>query len=231
MQHKILIVDDDPAARYGLKRALAALSCEIVEAEDGEAALRVIARDNPDLLICDISNAEDGRVDAGRASDRARRRAARGYDHRLWVRADRRGGDEGGRYDYLSKPYDVDELRCSVENVLETVRLRRENETLRNEIRQHSGFGLLIGRGRAMQKVCDLIGKVAGTDATVLITGESGTGKELVARAIHEQSGRNARPFVAVNAAALPTELIESEMFGHERGAFTGATARRRGQV
>ena len=121
-------------------------------------------------------------------------------------------------------------LRCLVENVLETVRLRRENETLRNEIRQQSGFGLLIGHSRAMEGVYDLIGKVAMTDAGVLIGGESGTGKELVARAIHEQSGRKARPFVAVNAAALPTELIESELFGHERGAFTGATARRQGK-
>ena len=230
MQHKILIVDDDPAARYGLKRALAALSCEIVEAADGEAALRVIARDNPDLLICDIQMPKmDGLTLVEHLTEQGDARpvvmiTAYGSE-RIAVEA-----MKAGAYDYLSKPYDVDELRCSVENVLETVRLRRENETLRNEIRQHSGFGLLIGRGRAMQKVCDLIGKVAGTDATVLITGESGTGKELVARAIHEQSGRNARPFVAVNAAALPTELIESEMFGHERGAFTGATARRRGK-
>ena len=230
MQHKILIVDDDPAARYGLKRALDALSCDIVEAEDGEVACSVIATDNPDLLICDIQMPKmDGLSLVKHLAEQGDRRpviviTAYGSE-RVAVEA-----MKAGAYDYLSKPYDIDELRCSVENVLETVRLRRENRALRNEIWQRSGFGLLIGRGRAMQKVCDLIDKVAGTDATVLIAGESGTGKELVARAIHEQSGRTARPFVAVNAAALPTELIESEMFGHERGAFTGATARRQGK-
>lgn len=230
MQHKILIVDDDPAARYGLKRALDALACDIVEAEDGEAACAVIATDDPDLLICDIQMPKmDGLTLVKHLTERGDRRpviviTAYGSE-RIAVEA-----MKAGAYDYLSKPYDIDELRCSVENVLETVRLRRENRALRNEIWQRSGFGLLIGRSRAMQKVCDLIDKVAGTDATVLITGESGTGKELVARAIHEQSGRTARPFVAVNAAALPTELIESEMFGHERGAFTGATARRQGK-
>ena len=137
---------------------------------------------------------------------------------------------KAGAYDYVSKPYDVDELRCLVQNALETVRLRRENETLRGEIRRHAGFGLLIGRSRTMEAVYDMIGKVAGSDAAVLVHGESGTGKELVARAIHDQSARKARPFVAVNAAALPTELIESELFGHEKGAFTGAASRREGK-
>lgn len=230
MQYKILVVDDDPAARYGLKRALAALGCEIVEAEDGEAALAAVAQSNPDLLICDIQMPKmDGMTLVKRLADQGDARpvvviTAYGSE-RIAVEA-----MKAGAYDYLSKPYDVDELRCLVENVLETVRLRRENETLRNEIRQQSGFGLLIGRSRAMEGVYDLIGKVAATDAGLLINGESGTGKELVARAVHEQSGRKAWPFVAVNAAALPTELIESELFGHERGAFTGATARRQGK-
>ena len=230
MQYKILIVDDDPAARYGLKRALTALGCEIIEAEDGVAALAAVAQSNPDLLICDIQMPKmDGLTLVKRLADQGDARpviviTAYGSE-RIAVEA-----MKAGAYDYLSKPYDVDELRCLVENVLETVRLRRENETLRNALRQQSGFGLLIGRSRAMEGVYDLIGKVAMTDAGVLIGGESGTGKELVARAIHEQSGRKARPFVAVNAAALPTELIESELFGHERGAFTGATARRQGK-
>ena len=195
MQYKILIVDDDPAARYGLKRALAALGCEIVEAEDGEAALAVVAQSNPDLLICDIQMPKmDGLTLVKRLTDEGDARpviviTAYGSE-RVAVEA-----MKAGAYDYLSKPYDVDELRCLVENVLETVRLRRENETLRNEIRQQSGFGLLIGRSRAMEGVYDLIGKVAMTDAGVLISGESGTGKELVARAIHEQSGRKGAAF------------------------------------
>ncbi len=230
MRHKILVVDDDPAARHGLKRALAALSFEIVEAGDGAAALEEIARSRPDLLICDIQMPKmDGLTLVKRLGDQGSAppvivMTAYGSE-RIAVEA-----MKAGAYDYVSKPYDVDELRCLVQNALETVRLRRENETLRNEIRRQSGFGLMIGRSRAMDGVYDMIGKVAGTDAAVLVHGESGTGKELVARAIHEQSGRKERPFIAVNAAALPTELIESELFGHEKGAFTGAAARRQGK-
>ena len=230
MRHKILVVDDDPAARHGLKRALAALSFEIVEAGDGAAALEEIARSRPDLLICDIQMPKmDGLTLVKRLGDQGNAppvivMTAYGSE-RIAVEA-----MKAGAYDYVSKPYDVDELRCLVQNALETVRLRRENETLRNEIRRQSGFGLMIGRSRAMDGVYDMIGKVAGTDAAVLVHGESGTGKELVARAIHEQSGRKGRPFIAVNAAALPTELIESELFGHEKGAFTGAATRRLGK-
>ncbi len=230
MRHKILVVDDDPAARHGLKRALAALSCEVVEAGDGMAALEQIARSGPDLLICDIQMPKmDGLTLVKRLGEHGSAppvimMTAFGSE-RIAVEA-----MKAGAYDYVSKPYDVDELRCLVQNALETVRLRRENESLRNEIRRQSGFGMLIGRSRSMEGVYDLIGKVAGTDAAVLVHGESGTGKELVARAIHDQSGRKERPFVAVNAAALPTELIESELFGHEKGAFTGATSRRKGK-
>lgn len=230
MRHKILVVDDEPAARLGLKRALAALSCEIVEAGDGSAALGEIARGGPDLVICDIQMpGMDGLTLVKRLAEQGNpppviMMTAYGSE-RIAVDA-----MKAGAYDYVSKPYDVDELRCLVQNALVTVRLRRENETLRDEIRRQSGFGLLIGRSRSMEEVCDTIGKVAGTDAAVLIHGESGTGKELVARAIHEQGGRKDRPFVAVNAAALPTELIESELFGHEKGAFTGAASRRQGK-
>lgn len=230
MRHRILVVDDEPAARLGLKRALAALSCEIVEAGDGTAALGEIARGDPDLVICDIRMpGMDGltlvkRLAAQENPPPVIMVTAYGSE-RIAVDA-----MKAGAYDYVSKPYDVDELRCLAQNALETVRLRRENETLRDEIRRRSGYGLLIGRSGAMDRVCDMIGKVAGTDAAVLIHGESGTGKELVARAIHEQGGRKDRPFVAVNAAALPTELIESELFGHENGAFTGAVSRRKGK-
>ena len=212
MRHKILVVDDEPAARLGLKRALAALSCEVVEAEDGTAALEEVACGGPDLVICDIQMPRmDGLTLVKRLAEKGNpppviMMTAYGSE-RIAVDA-----MKAGAYDYVSKPYDVDELRCLVQNALETVRLRRENETLRDEIRRQSGFGSLIGRSLAMDRVCDMIGKVAGTDAAVLINGESGTGKELVARAIHEQGGRKDRPFVAVNAAALPTELIESEL-------------------
>ena len=230
MKPRILIVDDEPAARHGLKRALSPLDCKIVEAADGVAAVAAIEEDNPDLLICDLQMPKmDGlalmKVLGGRPNAPPVIMITAYGSERIAVEAMKTGA-----YDYLSKPYEVDELRCIVENALETVRLRRENLALRTEIEQRSGFGMLRGQSKAMEAVYDLIGKVAGTDATVLIGGESGTGKELVARTIHAQSGREAHSFVAMSAAALPTELIESEMFGHEKGAFTGAIDRRPGK-
>ena len=227
---KILIVDDEPAARHGLRRALGALECTISEAADGVAAMVEIDRSHPDLLICDIRMPKmDGIALVKALGERPSAPpvimiTAHGSE-RMAVEA-----MKAGAHDYLSKPYEVDELRLIVENVLETIRLRRENEALRTELRQRSGFGTMLGRSKAMDEVYDLIGKVAGTDATVLIGGESGTGKELAARTIHAQSPRSESSFVAMSAAALPTELIESELFGHEKGAFTGASDRRVGK-
>ena len=230
MNPKILIVDDEPAARHGLRRALDALRCEIVEAADGAAALEEVERSGPDLLICDIQMPKlDGlallKALAGKQNAPPVIVITAHGSERIAVEA-----MKAGAYDYLSKPYEVDELRCAVQKALEAVRLRRENERLRAELRQRSGFGVMLSRGRGMERVYDLIGKVAGTDATVLICGESGTGKELVARTIHAQGPRKDGPFIAVNAAALPSELIESELFGHEKGAFTGAAGRRVGK-
>jgi DNA-binding NtrC family response regulator len=230
MNAKILIVDDEPAARHGLRRALGSGPYEIAEAGDGAAALEAIERSAPDLLLCDIQMpGMDGLALLKALAERSPSPpvillTAHGSE-RIAVEA-----MKAGAYDYLSKPYEIDELRCAVEKALETVRLKRENQALRAELHQRSGFGLMVSRSRAMERVYDLIGKVAGTDASVLICGESGTGKELVARTLHAQSPRKEGPFVAMNAAALPSELIESELFGHEKGAFTGAAARRTGK-
>jgi DNA-binding NtrC family response regulator len=139
---------------------------------------------------------------------------------------------KAGAYDYLSKPFELDDLRLVVKNAAETVQLRRENYSLRRRIEvERSQRGAFIGNSEAMQRVRAMIEKVSETDATVLVRGESGTGKELVAREIHERNtARRNGAFVAVNCAALPSELIESELFGHEKGAFTGAAARREGK-
>ena len=230
MKPSILIVDDEPAARHGLKRALEAIPCRITEAGDGVSALEEIERSSPDLVICDIRMP---RLDGLELLKALAERPVVPPIIMITAYGSEKVAVEAmkaGARDYLSKPYDVDELRCLVENVLETVGLKRENEALRNELRQRSGFGTVIGRSRTMDTVYDLIAKVAQTDATVLVFGESGTGKELVARTIHTQSSRKDGPFVAMNAAALPTELIESELFGHEKGAFTGAVDRRFGK-
>jgi two-component system response regulator PilR (NtrC family) len=134
-----------------------------------------------------------------------------------------------GAYDYIIKPFKVDELRHLVQKALEERRLRGENLRLRREIEQRYQFGNLIGKSPGMQQVFATIGRLGDSKATVLVTGESGTGKELVAKAIHFNSNRKARPFVTVNCGAIPQELMESELFGHVKGAFTGAVAAKQG--
>ena len=134
-----------------------------------------------------------------------------------------------GAYDYLSKPFKLPEVTLVVRRALEDQRLREENRRLREEVGRRYSTSALLGQSRAMQPVFEQIAAVAGSDSTVLLIGESGTGKELAARAIHWNGPRRARPFVAVNCAAIPDTLLESELFGHERGAFTGADRRRRG--
>jgi len=138
---------------------------------------------------------------------------------------------KAGAEDYLPKPFDNDELRLKVRRVMETQLLRRAHNRLLEQVRLETGvFENMIGRSRAMMTVFEAIEKVAPTDVTVLVRGESGTGKELVARAIHFRSPRARKPFIAVNCAAFARELVESELFGHEKGAFTGAVARREGK-
>ncbi|HHI98017.1 MAG TPA: sigma-54-dependent Fis family transcriptional regulator [Thermodesulfatator atlanticus] len=135
-----------------------------------------------------------------------------------------------GAYDYLTKPIALEELLLTIEKALETRQLRRENEYLRRKLWQEWGYGEIIGKSKAMRRVFALIEKVADTESTVLILGESGTGKELVARAIHAASDRREGPFIPVNCGAIPEELLESELFGHEKGAFTGAIKTRIGR-
>ncbi|GAB6081219.1 sigma-54 dependent transcriptional regulator [Desulfuromonas carbonis] len=134
-----------------------------------------------------------------------------------------------GAYDYITKPFKNEEIRLIIKNALERRSLRQENQQLKKELGQRYSFAGLIGKSREMQLIYDLIEKVAASRANVLISGESGTGKELVARAIHHQSERRERPFVPINCGAIPENLLESELFGHEKGAFTGATQQKLG--
>ena len=229
-QAKILIVDDERAARYGMRKALEPQGYEIVEAEEGESGLRQTERSSPDVVICDISM-------PGMDGMAFLREVMKGDHPPLVIMITAYGSErvaveamKAGAYDYIRKPYEVDELRLIVKNALEKVQLERENRALRSEVAQRGGFGEIIGESPGMLEVYDFISKVSPTDVTVLIQGESGTGKELVARAIHEGSPREDGPFVSMNCAALPNDLIESELFGHERGAFTGASRDRQGK-
>ena len=228
-----MIVDDEEAARYGIRRALTTLGYNITEAGSAEAARALLKQSEPDLLLLDVN------LPGMSGLDFLRELKGSNGNGPLVIIVTAHGSErmaveavKAGAYDYLSKPFELDDLRLVVKNAAETIQLRRENYSLRRRIEvERSQRGALIGNSDAMQKVRSMIDKVAETDATVLVRGESGTGKELVARELHERNSvrRNAS-FVAVNCAALPSELIESELFGHEKGAFTGAAARREGK-
>ncbi len=230
---RLLVVDDEEASRYGIRRALGTVGYEIAEAESVEAARELMNGQSPDLLLLDVNLPGTSGLEFLQELGRSDK------DTPLVVLITAHGSERMavdaiklGAHDYLSKPFELDELRLVVKNALETLRLRRENESLRRQIKQEQvKRGPLLGDSESMQRVRSLIEKVAETDASVLVRGESGTGKELVARELHDRNSIRSRGnFVAVNCAALPSELIESELFGHEKGSFTGASARRQGK-
>lgn len=226
----ILIVDDEKAARYGMKKILQKDNYAIYEAKDGTSALHMIKTLQPALVFLDINMPQlDGMktlemINAIRNPPLVVIVTAYGSE-KLAVEAMKKGA-----YDYIAKPYEIDELRIIVKNVFERLALQEENARLRSEIDRLEGMGELIGQSKPMKAVFDKIGKVGTTDVTVLIQGESGSGKEIVAREIYKRSKRRNEPFIIMNCAAVPETLIESELFGHEKGAFTGATERRLGK-
>ena len=230
MEPLILIVDDEPAARYGMRRALEKEHYSILEADSVRSAEQFVEKSAPSVVLLDVRLASESGLDylptlvSRKDSPMVVIVTAHGSE-RLAIEAIRKGA-----YDYLAKPFDVDELRVLVRNAVQAFQLRSENEQLRNELTGTSTFGQLIGSSAAMTRVYSLIEKVANTDVSVLITGESGTGKEVVAKEIHARSRSRTGPFVALNCAAMPEELIESELFGHEKGAFTGAASKRIGK-
>ena len=225
----VLIVDDEPAARYALRRALEN-RYRIAEADSAAAARSALATEKPDLLLLDvILPGEDG------------------ISFLKWLRE--QGSDlpvlmvsaldtaktatqalQLGAADYLVKGFELEELRQRVANLLKLVSLEQENVSLRQRLATEGQFGQMIGRSAGMRRAFEMADRVAPTDSTVLILGESGTGKDLLAQEIHARSQRNGKPFVAVNCAALPETLIESELFGYERGAFTGAAQQKKGR-
>jgi DNA-binding NtrC family response regulator len=229
MMRTILIVDDEPAARYGVRRALEG-KYKIAEADSASTARPLITSEHPDLILLDlVMPGEDGLtfLRSLRASDIATPVLVVSALDSAKTAVD---ALQSGAADYIVKGYDIEELRKRVANILQLAELGAENTRLRRELVADGQFGRMLGASAPMRRVFEMAERVASTDATVLLLGESGTGKDLLAQEIHDRSSRAGKAFVALNCAALPENLIESELFGYERGAFTGAAQQRKGK-
>jgi len=230
MQGRLLIVDDEKALVLAIKGLLSKEGYQIETAYNGEEAVRLVESGSFHVVLTDLSL---GGVTGMQVLERAR-----AVDPDVAVIMITAYGSEKvaveamkmGAADYLPKPFDNDELRVVVRRVMETALLRRDHRRLLEQVQGSYGFESIVGTSPVMQRVFATIDKIADTDVTVLIRGDSGTGKELVANALHYRSPRRTKPFIKMNCAALNRELVESELFGHERGAFTGAVTRREGK-
>lgn len=226
---KILIVDDERSMRDVLSIMLKRAGYAVTVAEDGEEAIAQIGKEIFDLVITDLKMPKGSGLEVLKAVKAA---APETVVLMITAFASAESAVEAmkqGAYDYLTKPFQIDEVQLIIRNALEKRRLSTENMLLKREMASQSSFARIIGQSEAMRKVFDVVGKVADTKSNVLICGESGTGKELIARAIHYNSSRSQRPFVTVNCSALPEPLLESELFGHMKGSFTGAISNKAG--
>ena len=229
MKKRVLLIDDETRVRASLKVVLEP-AYEVIQAADAQEGLELFRKEAPHLVLLDvILPGTDGLsvLQTLRAEDRAVPVIMLTGTKSVKTAVD---AMKFGAADYLSKPFDLEELRIIVEQALKNQELQREVKQLRAQVVRRYAFHNLIGKSPSMQDIYNKIEQVADSRTTVLITGESGTGKELVAKALHYNSGRRERPFIALNCAAIPETLIESELFGHEKGSFTDATARRVGQ-
>jgi two-component system response regulator HydG len=229
---RVLVVDDEASVRSGMKQLLEARGYAVTVAEDGVAALERVAELPPDVVVTDLDMPRMGGMELlARLREQDRELAVIVSTSAVDVQS-AVGAMRAGATDYITKPVELDELVLSIERAIEHRNVRVENENLRRQLRQASGDGVegLIGSSPAMQNVYRLARQIAPSRATVLITGESGTGKGELARTIHRLSPRADKPFVAVHCASLAETLLESELFGHEKGSFTGAERRRVGR-
>jgi DNA-binding NtrC family response regulator len=231
LKERILLIEDERAIQIALAGLLRKEGFTVDCADDGDAGCGRLRAGAYDLVITDLSlgSGPDG-MQVLQVSKQTQHETpvvlitAHGSE-KAAVEAMKAGAE-----DYVPKPFDNDEIRVVIKRALERTRLAREHRMLLERVERELGQGPIVGTGPEMRRVFELIDKVADTDLTVLVRGESGTGKELVAQALHQRSSRKNRPFSAVNCAAISRELVESELFGHERGAFTGASARRIGR-
>lgn len=226
---KILVVDDEQSLREVLSIMLKRAGYAVTSAADGEEAVELLQKEIFDLVITDLRMPKIDGMEVLKAVKSASPETVVLIITAFASADSAVEAMKQGAYDYLTKPFQVDEVQLIIRNALEKRRLTTENMLLKREMASQSSFAQLVGQSEAMQKVFDVVRKVADSKSNVLICGESGTGKELVARAIHYNSARSASPFVAVNCSAVPETLLESELFGHMKGSFTGAIANKAG--
>jgi two-component system response regulator PilR (NtrC family) len=226
---RILVVDDERSMREFLEIFFRREGYAAVTAADVDAALLAVESDDFDVVISDVAMPGRDGLELLRAVKATAPETVVIMITAFATTETAIAAMKEGAYDYVTKPFKVDELRLVVEKALEKKLLTQENRRLRSELRREVRSRTLIGTSVVMQKVYELVAQVAATRTNVLISGESGTGKELVARAVHEQSERRERAFVAVNCGAIPENLLESELFGHVKGAFTGAVQNKPG--
>ena len=230
MTPKILIVDDETAHCQMLEAVLKAEKYATQRAQDGQSAIEAVKERFYDLILMDIRMNRVGGIEALKKIKEI------SPDIPILMMTAYASVDtavqamRSGAYDYLTKPLDIDELKILVAKALRHHQLEKENIFLKEQLGSRFDFSNIIGRSRTMKELLETVAMVAPSEATVLILGESGTGKELIANAIHQNSPRSSHPFIKVNCAALPETLLESELFGHEKGAFTGAVSRRQGR-
>src|SRR3972149_3149452 len=231
---KLLVVGDDEGIRNQMKWALSD-AYDVYLAEDRESALAVVRTEKPSLILLDLGLPPDPRG-AGEGLKTLREIGELDPTAKVVIitgnseKANALKAVEGGAFDFFVKPPDLEEVRIILKRALNLITLEKENIALK-EKGLRTGFEDILGESPPMQKIFSLVRKVAPSDASVLVVGESGTGKELVAKAIHGLSNRQKGPFIPINCGAIPENLLESELFGHEKGSFTGADAQRKGKI
>ena len=226
---RILLVDPDPNSGEALSRLIDSWGYDTTLAENGSDDTEFILKNDPAVVVLSESSSSDNfdllRLIKAHKSDVPVILLAGSGSVEMAMRAIQ----EEGAYHYFEKPVDFNKLRIVLDRAVELTEARRENELLRRQLQDHGTFGELVGNSPTMREIYSLVEQVAPSSASVLITGESGTGKELIARTLHRLSPRRDKPFIGINCSAVPESLMESELFGHEKGAFTGAASRRAG--
>jgi two-component system response regulator PilR (NtrC family) len=225
----ILVVDDELSMRELLEYMLNREGYQVTCAEDGRKAIKLLEKNQYDLLLCDIKLGDISGLDVLRASKKNNQDTVVILISAYASTETAVEAMNEGAYDYVPKPFDKDELLQTVAKALDIRTVEHEKQMLNDQLKENLHFGMLVGTSPSMRHIYKLILQVAKTKSNVLITGESGTGKELIAKAVHQESDRSDQPFVVINCGGIPETLMESELFGHKKGSFTGATADKKG--